>query len=55
MSAIVASEPPLPPKPKAKKVKKVEEEPKGMRATLGKMHKKNRQLEINQQVSGSVM
>ncbi|VDO18833.1 unnamed protein product, partial [Heligmosomoides polygyrus] len=51
VSAIVASEPPLPPKPKAKKVKKVEEEPKGMRATLGKMHKKNRQLEINQQHS----
>ncbi|XGW15424.1 hypothetical protein V3C99_001138 [Haemonchus contortus] len=49
VSALVANEPALPPKPKAKKVKKIEEEPKGMRATLGKMHKKNKQLEVNQQ------
>uniref|UniRef100_A0A0K0DFB4 Pescadillo homolog n=1 Tax=Angiostrongylus cantonensis TaxID=6313 RepID=A0A0K0DFB4_ANGCA len=41
--------------PKPKKLKKVEEEePKGMRATLGKMHRTNKQLEINQQVSESI-
>ncbi|WKY01185.1 hypothetical protein Q1695_015300 [Nippostrongylus brasiliensis] len=49
VSAILANEPVVPPKPKAKKVKKVEEQPTGMRATLGKMHKKNVQLQVNEQ------
>ncbi|KAK6056639.1 BRCA1 protein, partial [Cooperia oncophora] len=55
VSALVASEPALPPKPKAKKVKKAEEQPQGMRASLGKMHKKNKQLEVNEQHAGVKM
>lgn len=55
VSALIANEPPSVSTPKTKKSKKVEEENKGMRVTLGKMHTKNKQLEINQQVSEHAM
>lgn len=48
---LIANESVLPAASKSKKLKKVQEEPKGMRATLGRMHKTNKQLEINQQHS----
>ncbi|KAK6743961.1 hypothetical protein RB195_010952 [Necator americanus] len=50
VSALDTSEQAQPSTSKPKKQKKIEtEEPKGMRVALGKMHKKNKQLEINEQ------
>ncbi|KAL6727115.1 hypothetical protein Aduo_009021 [Ancylostoma duodenale] len=49
VSALIDNEPPSVSTSKTKKPKKMEEEKKGMRVTLGKMHTKNKQLEINQQ------
>ncbi|CAJ0597661.1 unnamed protein product [Cylicocyclus nassatus] len=55
VSALVSSEPALPSTSKPKKLKKPQEEEKGMRVTLGKMHTKNKQLEINQQMREMMM
>ncbi|KHJ98064.1 BRCA1 protein [Oesophagostomum dentatum] len=51
VSALVENEPALAStsKSKSKKSKKTEENEKGMRVTLGRMHMKNKQLEVNQQ------